>query len=91
MVFGLELLICDYQMKMMRRLIRSQEVLDGGAFAQKLIGGLLDASLGVFVIEVESHDGLVITWRGGAREGEHDAFWDVVEGAIRLEADGLPL
>ena len=30
--------------------------------------------------------------RGGrAREGEHDSLWDVVELAIGLEGDGLPL
>ena len=66
-------------------------MLDSSALSEKLIGGLLDASLGVLVIEVESHDGLVLTWGGGAREGEHDALWHVVKGAVRLEADGLPL
>jgi len=66
-------------------------VLNGSALSEKLVSGLLDASLGVLVIDVESHNGLVLSWRGGAREGEHDALWHVVKGAVRLEADGLPL
>ena len=69
----------------------SQEVLDGGALAKKLVGGLLDGSLGDLVVEVEAHDGSVLAGGGGAGEGEHEALGDVVELAVSLEADGLPL
>jgi len=65
-------------------------VLDGGTLGKKLIGGLLDSSLGDLVVEVQAHNGSVLTWGGGAGEGEHDALWDVVKGAISLEGDGLP-
>jgi len=66
-------------------------VLDGVAFAEEFIGGLLDGSLGDFIVEVEALDWLVLAGGGGAWEGEHDAFWDVVEGSVGLEGDGLPL
>ena len=68
----------------------SQEVLDGVAFAEEFVGGLLDGSRGDLVVEVEALDWLVLSGGGGAWEGEHDAFWDVVEGSVGLEADGLP-
>ena len=66
-------------------------MLDSGTLAQKLVSGLLDALLAVLVVEVEAHDGGVLSWGGGAGEGEHDALGDVVKGAVSLEADGLPL
>ena len=69
----------------------SQEVLDGGALSEELVGGLLDSSLRDLVVKVETSDGSVLTGRGGAREGEHDALGDVVKLAVGLEADGLPL
>ena len=69
----------------------SQEVLNSSALGKKLIGGLLDGSLGDLVIEVEASDGGVLTGSGGAGEGEHDALGDVVKLAVGLEADGLPL
>ena len=70
--------------------VKSQEVLDGSALGKKLIGGLLHSSLGDLVVEVQAHNGSVLSWGGGAWEGEHDALWDVVEGTISLEGDGLP-
>jgi len=66
-------------------------VLDSGALAEELVGGLLDGSLGDLVIKVQAGDGSVCTWGGGAREREHDALRDVVESAVSLEGDGLPL
>lgn len=65
----------------------SEKVLDGGALGQKLISGLLDGSLGDLVVKVESCNGSVLSWSGRAREGEHDAFGDVVEGAVSLESN----
>ena len=65
-------------------------MLNSGTLGKKLISGLLDGSLGDLVVKVEAHDGSVHTWRGSAREREHDALGDVVEGAVRLEANGLP-
>ena len=66
-------------------------MLDGSALGKKLIGGLLDGSLGDLVVEVETSDGSVLTWGGGAWEGEHDALRDVVELSVGLESDRLPL
>jgi len=66
-------------------------VLDGGALGKKLVGGLFDGSLRHFVVEVEAFNRGVDTWGGGAREGEHDALGNVVESAVGLESNGLPL
>lgn len=65
-------------------------MLDGVALTEEFVSSLLDGSLGDFVIEVQALDWLVLSWGAGAWEGEHDAFWDVVEGTVGLEADGLP-
>ncbi len=65
----------------------SEKVLDGGALREKLISGLLNGGLGDLVVEVESCNGSVLSWRGRAREGEHDALGDVVEGAVSLESN----
>lgn len=69
----------------------SQEMLDGGALAKELVGGLLDGGLGDLVVEVEARHRGVLAGGGSAREGEHEALGDVVELAVGLEADGLPL
>ena len=42
------------------------------------------------VVEVQAGNWSVHAWGGGAREGEHDALGDVVEGSVGFEADGLP-
>ena len=66
-------------------------MLDGLAFVEELVGSLLDSSDGDLVVKLESLDRLIVAWRGGAREREHDALRDVVKLAVRLEGDGLPL
>ena len=66
-------------------------MLDGSTLSKKLIGGLLDGSLGDLVVQAESSDWSVLTWSSRAWEREHDALRDVVKLAIGLEADGLPL
>ena len=66
-------------------------MLNGGALREKLIGGLLDAGLGVLVVKVETGDGGVGTSGGGAGEGEHEALGNAVKLTVGLEADGLPL
>ena len=62
-------------------------MLDGSALSQKLIGSLLDGSLGVLVIKIEASDWSVGASGRRAREGEHDALWNVVELSVGLEAD----
>ena len=49
------------------RVICSQKVLNSLALVQKLLSGLLDASLRNFVINVESSDGSVSSVAGSAR------------------------
>lgn len=68
-----------------------EEVSDGITFSEELVSSLLDTGLRNFVGDVESHNGSVGTVGGGAREGEHEAFGDVVEFAVGLEGNGLPL
>ena len=68
-----------------------EEVSDGITFSEELVSSLLDTGLRNFVGDVESHNGSVGTVGGGAREREHEAFGDVVEFAVRLEGNGLPL
>jgi len=68
-----------------------EEVGDGIALSDELVGGLLHAGLGDLVIEVESHDGGVLAAGGGAGEGEHEACGDSVEFSVGLEGNGLPL
>lgn len=65
----------------------SQEVLDGGALTKELVSGLLDGSLGHFVVEVQAQHWCVVTRGGSAGEGEHQAFGDVVESTVGLEAN----
>lgn len=64
---------------------------NGLAFFEKLVGSLLDASLGNFVIKVKALHGSVNAWGGRAGEREHEALWNVVKLAIRLEGNRLPL
>jgi hypothetical protein len=68
-----------------------EEVGDGVALSEELVGGLLHAGLGDLVIKVESHDGRVASGGGSAREGEHEALGDSVELTVGLEGNGLPL
>ena len=68
-----------------------EKVSNGFALSQELISGLLDCSLADLVVEVEASDGSIAAWGADAREGEHDALWDVVEGAIGLEGNRLPV
>ena len=68
-----------------------EEVSNGVTLGQELIRGLLDCSLADLVVEVEASDGGVVAWGQRAREGEHDALWDVVKGAIGLEGNRLPV
>lgn len=64
---------------------------DGVTFSEELVSSLLDAGLRDLVGDVESGNGSVGSVSGGAREGEHEAFGDVVEFAVGLEGNGLPL
>ena len=65
-------------------------MLDSSALAEELVSGLLDGGLRDCIVEVESSNWSIFSWSSGAWEREHDAFWDVVELAIGLEADRLP-
>ena len=65
----------------------SQEVLYGGALSKELVGCLLDGSLGNFVVEVKTQYWSVVTRGARAGEREHQAFGDVVESAVGLEAN----
>ena len=67
-----------------------EEVLDSGTLSKELISGLLDGGLADLIVQVKTHDRSVLTWSGGAREGEHDALWHIVELAVGLKGDGLP-
>lgn len=66
-------------------------MLDSSTLAKELVSGLLDGSLRDCIVEVETSDWSVLAWGSGAWEREHQAFWDVVELAIGLKANGLPL
>ena len=66
-------------------------MLNSSALAEKLVGGLLDSSLGNLIVQVEAQDGGVLAGGGSAREREHDALRHVVKRSVRLEADRLPL
>ena len=50
-----------------------------------------DGGLGELVIEVETHDGRVVSRCRGTWEGEHETFGDAIKTSISLEADRLPL
>jgi len=69
----------------------SQEVLNSLSLSEELVGGSLDSLLGDLVIQVDSGNGSVLSGGSGAREGEHDSFGDVVQLAVRLKGNGLPL
>lgn len=66
-------------------------MLDGGSLGEELVSGLLDASLGNLVVEVETQNGGVLAVLRGAREGEHEASGDAVQLAVSLEGNRLPL
>ena len=71
--------------------ISLKEMLDGSPLGQQLVSGGLDGGLGELVIEVETHDGRVVSRCRGTWEGEHKTFGDAVKFSISLEADRLPL
>jgi len=66
-------------------------VADGVTLSEELVGSLLDSGLGDLVRDVEASNGSVGSVGSGAREGEHEALRDVVELAVGLEGNGLPL
>ena len=68
-----------------------KEMLDGSPLSQQLVSGGLDGGLGELVIEVETHDGRVVSRCRGTWEGEHETFGDAIKTSISLEADRLPL
>jgi len=63
---------------------------DGVTLSDKFINSFLDSHLGDLIIEVEAHNGRVASGGGGAREGEHESFGDVVEFTVGFEGNGLP-
>jgi len=65
-------------------------VSDGITFSNKFISSFLHSHLGDFVIEVEAHNGRVLSVGGGAREREHKSFGDAIELSIGFESNGLP-
>ena len=71
--------------------ISLKEMLDGSPLSQQLVSGGLDRGLGELVIEVETHDGRVVSRCRGTWEGEHETFGDAIKTSISLEADRLPL
>lgn len=64
---------------------------DSLSFTEELVGGLLDASLGDLVVDVEAGDGHVLAVLTDSREGEHKASGDSVELTVGLESNGLPV
>lgn len=66
-------------------------MLDFLSLAEELVGGLLDLSDGVGVIELEALDELVLAVGGGHGEREHKALGDAVGLSIGVEGDALPL
>ena len=60
---------------------------DSLSFAEELISGLLDASLGDLVVKVEAGDWEVLSVLCGAREGEHQTSGNTVEFAVTLEGN----
>jgi len=69
----------------------SHEVLNSLALSEEFVGGGLDTGLGDLVVKVEASHGGVLSGGGGHGEGEHNALGDVVEFAVSLEGNGLPL
>jgi len=68
-----------------------EKELNGFTFSQELIRSFLDGCLADFVVETEASDGSIAAGGQRAREREHDASWDVVEGAVSLEGNRLPV
>lgn len=64
---------------------------DSLSLTEELLSGLLHASLGDLVVEVKASHWGVNSVLANAGEGEHEASGNVVELAVSLEGNGLPL